>query len=485
MFGEGFAAGILLFFTVIIWMLYLLVYISSPKNKVNQWCCICGFLFSVGVFKEYIYVSGMLYGTFVQIFGRTYPADELVNSIMTAVLYYIAMPCVMILSMYFSHLDQVRPRVFRFLAVVSFLPVAAFSVVYPWSQTRAIPVANPEAYVIVASYNLIYGVIATTVIVVTLIREREQPYFRQRRLVSAIGLLPLWYWLITVFLIHLLKLEGLYKLWQGNAFIVLGLFLYYTWNLFHDGIWGMRITREHFDWTEGKQTQLPENTKYIIHMLKNETAKLEMCAREIRREHPGQSEQELDIIDRSISHIQEFVQRSSMYTGEILLKKEYVDIGRIFREVEKEISGKWKGTAELRISDDDPELYCDYYHLKETLRNLAANAVDAMENMDAEGRLIFSYQRPKKSIALIHVSDNGCGIPQEEIGNIFEPFRSSHSDSGHMGLGLTYCRNVIRSHGGYMRVRSTAGKERHGTVFTICLPQSARERRGAGGNKQD
>lgn len=482
MFGEGFTAGVLLFFTVIIWMLYLLVYISSPKNKVNQWCCICGFLFSIGVFKEYIYYSGMLSGRYIEIFGRFYVADELINSIMTAVLYYMAMPCVIILSMYFSHLDRKRPGLFRFFAVLSFLPVAGFSVVYPWSQTREIPVAHPEAFRIVAFYNLLYGVIATVIIVGTLIRERHQPLFRQRRLVSVIGLLPLWYWLITIFLIHLLGLESLYKLWQGNAFIVLGLFLYYTWNLFHDGIWGMRISREHFDWTEENQVQLPENTKYIIHMLKNETAKLECCSRWIREAHPEGLERELDIMERSVSHIQEFVRRSSLYTGEIILKKEIVDIEKLLLEVKQEVSEYWSGMTEIRIETDNNKLFCDVYHMKEALRNLADNAADAMEE---GGTLTFTYQKPKKNIVLFHVSDTGCGIPAEELSNIFEPYRSGFSDSNHMGLGLAYCRNVARAHGGYLRVKSSTDEEDHGTMFTLCLPQSVRERRGIDGQRKD
>ena len=83
-----------------------------------------------------------------------------------------------------------------------------------------------------AVYNLVYGVLATAPILITLVRERQSYLFRQRRLVSVIGLLPLWYWLITLFLFHLLELEHLYKLWQGNAFILLFLFLYYVRHLF-------------------------------------------------------------------------------------------------------------------------------------------------------------------------------------------------------------------------------------------------------------
>ena len=167
MFQNGLPAEVLLLFTILIWTLYFLIYISSPENKVNQWCCICGFLLSIGVLKEYFYYSGIFAGTGVCFLGVEYALDELINSILTAVLYYIAMPCVMIFSFYFCHLDKLRPRLFRFLCFLIFVPVLAFGIVYPWSQTRVIPLENPSAFFIVSSYNLIYGVIATISILIT------------------------------------------------------------------------------------------------------------------------------------------------------------------------------------------------------------------------------------------------------------------------------------------------------------------------------
>ena len=52
---TGLPVELLLLFTLLIWVLYFLIFYSSPKNKVNQWCCIGGFLLSIGVLKEYIY----------------------------------------------------------------------------------------------------------------------------------------------------------------------------------------------------------------------------------------------------------------------------------------------------------------------------------------------------------------------------------------------------------------------------------------------
>ena len=89
---NGLPNVLLLLFTMLIWGLYFMILMSSPRNKVNQWCFIAGALLSVGVLKEYIYYSGVLAGRQVELLGVVYEADELVNSILTAVLYYISMP---------------------------------------------------------------------------------------------------------------------------------------------------------------------------------------------------------------------------------------------------------------------------------------------------------------------------------------------------------------------------------------------------------
>ena len=170
---NGLPNVLLLLFTMLIWGLYFMILMSSPRNKVNQWCFIAGALLSVGVLKEYIYYSGFLAGRQVELLGVVYEADELVNSILTAVLYYISMPCAVICSLYFAKMDRRFPRLFHLLEILLFFPVLCFCVVYPWSQTRVIPLTNPHAYTIVAVYNLIYGVLVTIPIAVTLVREKN------------------------------------------------------------------------------------------------------------------------------------------------------------------------------------------------------------------------------------------------------------------------------------------------------------------------
>lgn len=474
--SAGMATAELLIFTLLIWALYALVLISSPKNKVNQWCCIGGFLLGMGVFKEYIYDSGLLAGVKINMMGTEYEADMLCNSVMTALLYYFAMPCAVVMGLYFVRADQRYPRLFQIIRILLLVPAAAFVTMYPLNQTRVIPETNPSAYTVVAVYNILYGLAATILVVWALAKERNDAVFSQRRLVSVIVLLPMWYWLITVFGFHLLGWENLYKAWQGNAVIILCLFIYYLYNLFHNGIWGLRLSREYFEWS--KETDIrTDNAGYIAHMLKNEMSKLKLGTQFIReREIPG-VEEELAVMERSIAHVEEFARKCADYTGELHIVPEVVNVKELFENVVLEQTAGWKGTVKMNIDTEDAALYCDPIHMREVLCNLTANALDAMGE---EGTLTLSYRELKKEISVIQVTDTGHGIPSEDLGKIFEMYYSEYSDSHHFGMGLTYCKNAVQAHGGSISVTSSTAPEHHGTEFTLLLPKNRKRRKKDG-----
>jgi signal transduction histidine kinase len=70
------------------------------------------------------------------------------------------------------------------------------------------------------------------------------------------------------------------------------------------------------------------------------------------------------------------------------------------------------------------------------------------------------------------VADTGHGIPPAVLGRIFEPFVSTKEATG-IGLGLWVSDGIVRKHGGAIRVRSNAGIQPSGTVFTIFIPTAA------------
>ena len=85
--------------------------------------------------------------------------------------------------------------------------------------------------------------------------------------------------------------------------------------------------------------------------------------------------------------------------------------------------------------------------------------------MPKGGRLFIKTSNLGNKFVQITVGDTGCGIPQENLKNIFMPFFSTKSDG--TGLGLSICYNIIKSHSGTIDVQTEANK---GTTFIIKLP---------------
>ncbi|NOT37774.1 MAG: hypothetical protein HOP11_10395 [Saprospiraceae bacterium] len=70
---------------------------------------------------------------------------------------------------------------------------------------------------------------------------------------------------------------------------------------------------------------------------------------------------------------------------------------------------------------------------------------------------------------MISVKDNGSGIPQNILGKIFQPFFTTKPTGQGTGLGLSLSYDIVKAHGGEMKVES---KEGEGSKFSIILPVS-------------
>ncbi|MEJ1355315.1 MAG: ATP-binding protein [Candidatus Sedimenticola sp. (ex Thyasira tokunagai)] len=96
--------------------------------------------------------------------------------------------------------------------------------------------------------------------------------------------------------------------------------------------------------------------------------------------------------------------------------------------------------------------------------NLTQNAFHAMPD---GGRLNITGER-KDNKVVIRFSDNGAGIPVENMERIFEPFFSRRaSETAGTGLGLSICKTTVDHYGGLIEVESVEGE---GTIFTVALP---------------
>ncbi len=107
--------------------------------------------------------------------------------------------------------------------------------------------------------------------------------------------------------------------------------------------------------------------------------------------------------------------------------------------------------------------------LRQVFTNLITNAIDAIGQ---KGRLTLSIEQGPEKEVVIKVRDSGCGIPQENLKVIFEPFFSTKGDQG-TGIGLWVIKGIVDKLGGHIDVQtSTTGQT--GTCFSIYLPENHR-----------
>jgi PAS domain S-box-containing protein len=136
--------------------------------------------------------------------------------------------------------------------------------------------------------------------------------------------------------------------------------------------------------------------------------------------------------------------------------------------------------ADLRTLSGDPT------QLEQVLLNLCVNARDAMpeggsltlsaENvlLDESQALLNPEARAGAYVAIL-VEDDGIGMTQDIIDKIFDPFFTTKELGKGTGLGLSTSLGIVKSHGGFIRVRSELGK---GTTFSVYLPAQVESQSG-------
>lgn len=114
---------------------------------------------------------------------------------------------------------------------------------------------------------------------------------------------------------------------------------------------------------------------------------------------------------------------------------------------------------------DLPPILCFPGKLNQVFMNILSNSIDALEGRSTPEIGVSSYL--KNDSIVIEISDNGTGIPEKIVNEIFNPFFTTKDVGSGTGLGLSITLAIVEEHGGTISVKSDAGK---GTTFTIVLP---------------
>ncbi|PIG26531.1 two-component system C4-dicarboxylate transport sensor histidine kinase DctB [Janthinobacterium sp. 35] len=115
--------------------------------------------------------------------------------------------------------------------------------------------------------------------------------------------------------------------------------------------------------------------------------------------------------------------------------------------------------------EDDIIVLCNAIGLEQVFTNLITNAMDAVP--ESEPVQIWFQVRREGSLAMLHITDNGPGIPLASLDKIFDPFYTTKEHG--LGLGLSISAGILRAAGSALAVRNRSAQEGGGAQFTITL----------------
>ena len=129
---------------------------------------------------------------------------------------------------------------------------------------------------------------------------------------------------------------------------------------------------------------------------------------------------------------------------------------------------KHKVKIKLDLPNNIPNIKISRQEMEQVLINVITNSGHAMKDITDGKELILKIAALHVSNnIIIEINDNGCGMDEKTLNNIFNPFFTTKDVGKGRGLGLSICRGIIEQYRGTITARSTLGEE---TTFIITLP---------------
>lgn len=182
-----------------------------------------------------------------------------------------------------------------------------------------------------------------------------------------------------------------------------------------------------------------------------------------------------DEVDRLTRMVGDLLLLAQAESGKIPLANEMVELDTLLLEALNQMKVLARDRVQLNLGNIDQVLVCgDRDRLKQVIVNLIGNAI----NYTPKGGEIVVGLGKVTDRAQLTVTDNGPGIPPEDLPHIFERFyrgeksRTRQKDGKGFGLGLSIAYWIVRNHGGRIEVDSKMGQ---GTTFCVWLPLAADE----------
>jgi two-component system nitrogen regulation sensor histidine kinase NtrY len=213
-----------------------------------------------------------------------------------------------------------------------------------------------------------------------------------------------------------------------------------------------------------------EVARRIAHEIKNPLTPIQLSAQRLRKRYLDKLPEDGAVFDectktivKQVEELKGMVNEFSSFARMPASQPSPNHLNEIIREALVLFQEAHKEVHFVFVPEHLPILNIDRDQMKRVMINLIKNSLTAIDG-EGEIKILTSYD-PKLQMVRLEVSDDGCGIPEEDKGRLFEPYFSTRKTG--TGLGLTIVNAIIADHNGYIRVRDNKPK---GTTFLIELP---------------
>lgn len=215
-----------------------------------------------------------------------------------------------------------------------------------------------------------------------------------------------------------------------------------------------------------RMAALGELAARVAHEIRNPLISIGGFARRLEKKLSDDTSEYARIIVNEVTRLENILKEILGFVKSSRINKVRVDINEVVNNVIDFIAplvSERQNTIVKEISETPLMSAIDPDRIKEALLNIITNASQATD----QGTITVKT-RMEDHEAVIELSDTGCGIKNEDLKNIFNPFFTTKPQG--TGLGLAVTHKIIQEHNGKIQVESAWG---YGTAFRIYLPLEA------------
>jgi len=219
-----------------------------------------------------------------------------------------------------------------------------------------------------------------------------------------------------------------------------------------------------------------EVARRLAHEIKNPLTPIQLSAERLRHKYLGtMAPEDAEVLDRSthtivqqVQSMKDMVEAFSEYARAPKLQPLPLVLEALIAEVLDLYAGE-KQQINLLVHDEafTPMVEADAGRIRQLLHNLIRNAIESL-SATANGQIDIHLQEVRKNAGQfveIRIEDNGPGIPEEMLENLFEPYATSKPKGS--GLGLAVVKRIVEEHDGSLVAENRA---EGGARVVICLP---------------